>query len=168
VIAAGGSLNSFLVTNGLSRIRSILIVPIGLNAGVPNQLVNPFSSAPSTTAPYSYLTNFNVSIAGSPHYTQSQYYTYEMFQQEILQRGLNSNLELGLGSGLISQTEWNAGYRYVYVDLSRKQSQGSDDVSKSIYIDGVNSSSVSIQYHIFVKYQKQVQIDPSTGQLIIK
>jgi len=91
-----------------------------------------------------------------------------MFQQEILQRGINGNLELGIGSGLIDQVSWNAGYRFIYVNLERKQSQGVDDVSKSVYIDGTNSSAVSMQYHIFVKYQKQINIDPSTGQLIIK
>jgi len=169
VIAPTISLNSFLVTNGLSRLRSILIFPVATNAtGTINNLVSPWTSCPSTTAPYAFIKNFNVRIGGSPHYSENMFYSWQMFQEEIKQRGLNGNLELGLGSGLLNQLEWNAAYRFIYIDLTRKAGQGVDDVAKSIHIDGTNASTVPIMYHIFVEYQKSINVDLSTGQLIIQ
>lgn len=166
-IANGSALNSFLVTNGLSRIRSILIMPVQTDAtGVINNFTNPWSSSPSTTAPYAFMRNFNIRIGGSPHYAENVFYSWQMFQDEILARGINGNLELGLGSGLLNQLEWNAGYRFIYVDLSRKTGQGMDDVSKSIHLDGINASGYHTQYHIFVEYQKMIHVDLSTGQLV--
>jgi len=166
LIQNNASLNSFLVTNGLSRIRSLLVMPVNTD-GTVNNFLNPCSSCPSTTAPYAFVKNFNVRIGGSPHYAENQFYSWQMFQDEIRSRGINGNLELGLGSGLLSQLEWNAGYRFLYVDLSRKTGQGADDVSKSIHLEATNASGVPIQYHVFVEYQKSINVDLSTGQLVI-
>ena len=174
IIKTTESLNSFLVTNGLSRIRSILIMPVsagyinGNNDLVTlNNFTNPWTSCPTTTAPYAFLKHFNVRIGGSPHYSENIFYSWQTFQEEICARGLNGNLEFGLGSGLLNQLEWNAAYRFIYVDLSRKPGQGQDDVSKSIHLDGTNSSGAPMQYHIFVEYQKSINVDLSTGQLVI-
>lgn len=163
-IANGGALNSFLVTNALSRIRSILVFPVAANQ---NNMLSPFSSCPSTTMPYALISNFNVRIGGSPHYSESQFYGWEQFKEEISARGVNGNLELGLGSGLLNELEWNAGYRFLYVDLSRKSSQGQDDVAKSVILEGINRAGIDVVYHVFVEYQKSVTISQSTGQLIL-
>lgn len=169
VQAPNQQLTSFLVTNGLSRIRSVLIVPIATNAGgTLNNLQSPFSSCPTTTAPYAYVRNFNIRIGGSPWYSENQFYGWEHYQEEIKSLGVNGNLETGLSSGLINQCEWNAAYRYIYVDLTRKASQGIDDQSKSIHLDLINGSALPIQYHVYVCYQKKVTIDVATGQLVIQ
>ena len=169
VVLPNGSLNSFLVTNGLSRIRSLLIFPVATSAdGSINNLLSPFSSCGTTTAPYAYVRNFNVRVGGSPHYIENIFYTWQTFQDEIKQLSINGGLELGLGSGLINSTEYNAGYRYIYTNLSRKTGPGSDSMAKSIHVDLINSCAYPIIYYIYVCYQKELTVDVSTGQLIIQ
>jgi len=168
-IANGASFNSFLVMNAVSRIRSILIVPIQNRDAVPGTdvLQSPFSSCPTTTAPYAFVRNFNVRIAGSPHYLENVSYGWEHFMHEIRQCGLNGGNDLTLGSGLLNYTDWNAGYRFIYVDLTKKAGQGVDNISKSITLDGTNSSGVTMDYHVFVKYQKEINVDCNSGQIVI-
>lgn len=163
-IENGASLNSFLVTNALSRVKSVLVFPV---ASSQNNMLSPFSSCPTTTMPYAFMSQFNVKVGGSPHYPEGQAYSWEHYKEEIAGRGVNSNLEVGLGSGLLNELEWNAAYRFLYVDLSRKASQGQDDVAKSIILEGKNTSGVAVTYHVFVEYQKSVTINQSTGQLIL-
>lgn len=165
----GESFNSFLITSGLSRIRSILIVPMSSYASPsPNVLLSPFTSCPTTCAPYAFVDSFNVRLGGSPVYSQNQYYSYEMFQEEILARGINGNKSPYLCSGLINQTEWDRAYRFIYVDLARKAGQGVDNVSKSITIDGRNASGKELFFSIFVQYQKEVRVNVETGKLVLE
>lgn len=163
-IAVGHSLNSFLVTNSLSRIRSVLVFPVDATR---DNMLSPFSSCPTTSAPYAFVSNFNVRIGGSPHYAESQLYGWENFQQEIASRGVNGNLELGLGSGLLNECIWNAGYRFLYVDLSKKASSASDDTSKSVILEGKNISGQPLVFHVFVEYEKSITVNQSTGQLVL-
>jgi hypothetical protein len=164
----GHTFNSFLVSAGVSRIRSILIVPMSVNPTTePNIMLSPFSSCPTTCAPYAFVDSFNVRIGGSPLYSQNQYYSYEMFQEEILARGVNGNKSPYMCSGLINQTEWDRAYRYIYVDLSRKAGQGQDNVSKQITLDGRNASGKKLNFLIYVEYQKEVRVNIETGQLVL-
>lgn len=164
-IEVGHSLNSFLVTNSLSRIRSVLVFPVDARK---DNMLSPFTSCPTTTAPYAFVSNFNVRIGGSPHYAESQLYGWENFQQEIASRGVNGNLELGLGSGLLNECQWNAGYRFLYVDLRKKASSASDDMSKSVILEGKNISSQPLVFHVFVEYEKSITVNQSTGQLVLE
>jgi hypothetical protein len=133
----------------------------------PNIMLSPFSSCPTTCAPYAFIDSFNVRIGGSPLYSQNQYYSYEMFQEEILARGVNGNKSPYMCSGLINQTEWDRAYRYIYVDLSRKAGQGQDNVSKQITLDGKNASGKKLNFLIYVEYQKEVRVNVETGQLVL-
>jgi hypothetical protein len=162
-LAHGNSLNSFLVSNALTRIRSVLVFPV---ASSQNNMLSPFSSCPTTCMSYAFMNNFNVKIGGSNHYQEGQVYSWEHFREEISKRGVNGNMELGLGSGLINELEWNAGYRFLYVDLRKKASQAQDDMAKSVYLEGTNISGVAVTYHVFVEYEKQITINMSTGQLV--
>jgi len=167
-IGDGRSFNSFLVTSGLSRIRSILLVPMSdYAAPSPNVLLSPFTSCPTTCSPYAFVDQFNIRLGGSPVYSQNQYYSYEMFQEEILARGVNGNKSPFMCSGLINQTEWDRSYRYIYVDLARKAGQGADNVSKSITIDGHNISGKSLLFLIYVQYQKELRVNVETGKLVL-
>ena len=86
------------------------------NAGAGNAnvepLTSPWDSAPSTTAPFSSLSNINVLVSGKNIFNQNLLYTYETFQQEVSRTGLNGGLTDGLASGLISQRMFENGYAY--------------------------------------------------------
>lgn len=167
-VKANQPLNAHSLGNSQSRIRGLLVFPVrtfDLN-NPQNPFLSPFTSSPSTTAPYAIVSNFNVKIAGSNHYTEGSInYSWETFQGEILKRGLNANLERSLGSGLLNQLEWESGYRFLYVDLTRKTGQGSDDVAKSVTVDLINSSPHCITYHFFIEFEKEITLNVSTGQL---
>ncbi len=163
-IPVNGSLNSFLVSNAISRVKSILVFPV---MAAQNNMLSPFSSCPTTCMPYAFVSNFNVRVGGSPHYAENQVYSWESFKEEISQRGINGNLEVGIGSGLLNELEWNSAYRFLYIDLSRKASQAQADVAKSIILEGKNASAYPVVYHVFVEYEKTVTISQSSGQLIL-
>ena len=79
----------------------------------------------------------------------------------------NGGLSLGMSSGILSQSDFENGYGYVYVDLSRKISQASDDVSRSIQVVGTNASAVSVDYYCIIGYERGLTINTSTGSLVI-
>jgi hypothetical protein len=168
--ASGGQINQ-IISNGISRIRSILIVPqLASSANsITNQspMNSPFSSSPSTTCPFAYISNFNVLISGQAHYQTNILYGYETFLQEIRQAGsINEGYSNGMSSGLISYPDWCAGFHFMYVDLSRKSGQAQDNVSKSIQIVGTNACSLAVEYHVIVNYQREFEINCSTGALV--
>ena len=183
---AKGATVSRLLTNGISRPRYLLIVPQlagavngSLETGLPSAYAtgvgqigspmnSPFSSSPGTTGFQAGITNLNVLVSGQCIYAQNFMYGFEEWLQEV--RGcnsLNGGIPLALSSGLLSQNDWENGYRYGFVDLSRRVSQSNDDISRSLQLQFVNSSAYMCDYHIIVGYEKQVQISTSTGALII-
>ena len=169
-VAPAASLNSRLLHNGVSRLRSVLVVPV-VSAKDASQnnlspLLSPFSSCPTTTAQLAYMSNFNIRVAGSPHYLENINYGFQHFNNEIRALSLNGGLDKQVGSGLLNFSDWNAAYRFIYVNLSRKDGQGMDDVAKAVTIDGKNDSGRTMTYHVFIEYQKVVHINISTGQLI--
>ena len=183
-ITVGGQISQ-IISNGIARIRSILIVPqlsasihgsrsvfdtaytgAGIRLGSTSQ--SPFSSSPSTTCPHANLTQFNVLIGGSPHYSENINYTWQNFLYETKgSNSLNGGLSDNLCSGLINYEEWMAGYHYIYVDLSRKESIGDDNIARSIEIRGTNSSNCIMDYVIIVNYSREINISTTTGELTI-
>ena len=48
-------------------------------------------------------------------------YGYEQFVLEVRgSNAINGGIPLGLSSGLLSQNDWENGYRFVYIDLYRR------------------------------------------------
>ena len=80
---------------------------------------------------------------------------------------VNGGLYLGLSSGILSQSDFENGYGFVYVDLSRNISQASDDTSRSIQVVGLNSSAVMVDYYCIVGYERSITLSTSTGSLVI-
>jgi len=183
-VKAGGAISQ-IITSGISRPRYLLIVPqissaihgtTTLNTDTTRQGANalgspmnsPFSSAPGTTAPYSAISNFNVLISGSALYQSNLNYGFETYLQEVrASNALNGGVSLGLSSGILTQQDWESGYRFYYVDLSRKASQAQDDISRSIQLIGVNSSAYNCDYFVFVGYEREFTVSTATGSLVI-
>jgi len=181
-VAAGGQVSQIL-TNGVSRARYLLIYPflassingstnitdaanIGQVLGTP--MNSPFTSCPSTTCPQAAITNANILLSGSNLYQSNINYNFEHYLQEVrASNSINGGLSLGMSSGLLSQSDFENGYRIHYFDLSRKVSQASDDISRSLQVVFTNASKVSMDYYYVIGYCREIQISTSTGSLVI-
>jgi len=185
-VAAGANFSQIL-TNGISRARYLLICPqhsasthgaataaastYSTTIVVPtgtSPMNSPFSSSPATCLPYSSITSFNVLESGVNHYQSNLSFRWENWLEEVRQsNSLQGGLQLGLSSGLLSQQDYENGYGFIYVDLSRKQSQASDDVARSIQVVGTNSSLVAMDLYCIIGYEREITISTATGSLII-
>ena len=184
-IASGQSVSQIL-TNGISRPRYLLIIPQmagAINGSARASLTSqyaagvgplgspmnsPFSSSPATCGFQSAVTNLNVMVSGQTVYQQNLNYNFEEFLQEVRgSNSLNGGIPLGLSSGLLTQNDFENGYGFIFIDLSRRISQSNDNVSRSIQVQFVNSSAYMADFQYIVAYQKELQLSTSTGALII-
>jgi hypothetical protein len=183
---ASGSNVSQILTNGVSRPRYLLIIPQlagSVNGSLKDNLTtsyvagvgqlgtpmnSPFSSSPGTTAPQASITNLNVLVSGQNIYQSNYTYGFEEWLQEVRgSNALNGGISLGLSSGLLSQNDWENGYRFIYVDLSRRISQPNDDISRSIQVIFTNSANIAMDYFYIIGFEKSITLSTSTGSLII-
>ena len=176
---------SQILTNGISRPRYLLICPQmsnQINGSATNSLAStyvggvqcgypmnsPFSSSPATSGCQAAISNLNILVSGTNIYQSNYIFGYEEFLQEVRgSNALNGGIPLGLSSGLLSQNDWENGYRFVYVDLSRRLSQANDDISRSIQIIFTNVATYQCDYFVFVGFEKQIDLSTSTGALVI-
>ena len=167
---------SQILTNGISRPRYLIGIPQLASAFVPNggtgtgygPMASPFSSAPGTCCPQARLINFNVLLSGTNLYQNAYTMNFESFLQELRQCNcLNGGLDLGISNGLISQSDWENGYGFVFVNLDRKDSQANDDISRTIQVQYTNGSNVPIDYFWIVGFERTISINTSTGSLVI-
>jgi hypothetical protein len=170
-IGVGANFNQIL-TNSIAKGRRLIGVPMiaaayntAGSSGTIAPMNSPFTSSPNTTSA-SPLTNFNVMLSGTNLYQQNLNYSSEHFIQEIRSQSLNGCLSLGMSSGLISQLEYEAGYRFIVSDISRSPSKASDNVSKSVQVIGTNSGKYPIDIFWFLEFSREVEIDIATGSLI--
>jgi hypothetical protein len=95
-------------------------------------------------------------------------YGFEEWLQEVRgSNAINGGISLGLSSGLLSQNDWENGYRFCYVDLSRRISQPNDDISRSIQVIFTNSATYACDYYFIIGFENQLTLSTSTGSLII-
>ena len=136
---AANSLFSHIVTNGVSRFRRLIGIPMisslanyaGATAFI-SPMTSPFTSCPGIVSGQS-ITNFNVLLSGVNVFAQNLNYGFETFFQELRKaNSINGGNSLGLSSGLLSQYDSENAYRYLCVDLSRKSSEAVDNISRSI------------------------------------
>ena len=165
-----GSFN-FLVSNGINRIRSVLVVPFvsqsnvsGLNTAI-TPLTTPCSASPAMPDPIM-ITNFNILISGMNLFISNELYDFEAFREQLMSANqLNGNLTTGLTSGQISEDDFARGYRYYYGDCSRSL-PSEENVSRSVQIIGENKSTVPVDLYVFVEFMKEITIDLTTGARI--
>jgi len=168
---SGANINS-LVSNGIAGIKSVLVIPYHSQQTVSTVVqANPIQSCfdpagGGPTSPLSYLSNFNVVISGQNAIYNSQRYSYEAFLNQLNgQNSINGNQVDGLGSGLISQMDFENCYNHYYVNVERclPIEKG---VSKSVSIVGQNISSLPIDLYVFVEYAISVSINVLLGSRV--
>jgi hypothetical protein len=159
---------NILVSNGISDIQSVLVVPFlspSANGTSYSTLLSPFSTSGATPDPIT-LTNFNILVSGINLFLNNEYYDYEQFNQELKSSNqLNGNLTTGLTSGLISEDAFSRGMRYYYGNCARVL-PSEVGVSRSVQIQGQNVSLVQCNLMVFVEFKRSITIDLSTGARI--
>ena len=185
-VAANGLMNN-LVTNGISNIKSVLILPFFSSTAADSGTVytNRFSTNISTntgflkgipvfqspfdpagtgpTSPLAHLTQFNVQISGQNAIYNTQRYIWEEFNHQLYgQNAVNGGLTDGITSGLIDRQSFDLEYCYYYVNVERMLPVEMS-VPKSVQILGTNLSSKAMDYFVFVEYGVEIQIDALTG-----
>ncbi len=170
-----GSQFNFLLTNGISNIKSVLILPFFPNILTKDELgatetvgypvyQSPFDCAGcGPTSPLTSIQNFNVVVAGQNMIYNTQQYNFEQFLNQLVGvNSINANLTDGLTSGLIDFKSFQQAYSYYYVNCSRMLPID-EAVPKSVSIQGTNISQSSVQYLCFIEYGVQVSVDVLTG-----
>lgn len=158
-----------LITNGISGIQTILVLPF-YNAAF-NQNVSPIQSpftseGGGTTSPLCLLGNFNVVISGQNAIYNTERYTYEQFTQQLYGlNAVNGGLTSGVNSGLINQLDFENMYNYYAVNVSRMLPI-EESVPKSVNIIGQNLTNFNIDLYVFVNYKTSVSIDVLTGSRV--
>jgi hypothetical protein len=177
---------SFLVTNGIPNVRSVLVIPflpkasngtaqtyntaVGTNtvnvAGITtSSLLSPFSTSGATPDPIS-LTNFQIQVSGKNLFNTNLQYDFESFYEQLASSNqLNGGLTTSMASGLIGKEDFQWLYRYYYGNCSRSI-PSEDGVAKAIQILGTNNSSVTIDLMVFVEFQREITVDVRTGARI--
>jgi hypothetical protein len=167
---------NILVSNGISDIQSVLVVPFITAAAnnttvasatnaVLSTLLSPFSTSGATPDPI-IISNFNILVSGMNLFLNNQLYDFEQFNQELKSSNqLNGSLTTGLASGLISEDMFERGYRYYYGNCSRILPSEAG-VSRSVQIQGKNESLVDCNLMVFVSFKRSITIDISTGARI--
>lgn len=189
-VASNGMLNN-LLTNGISNVKSVLVLPFfssnaanntpnavpsrggvilssntGFTQGIP-VYQSPFDTAGcGTTSPLSHLTNFNIQVSGQNAIYNLQKYNFEQFNNQLYgQNAVNGGLTDGITSSLISRQAFDLLYCYYYVNIERMLPV-EQSVPKSIQLIGQNTSSRQMDYICFIEYGTEVSIDALTGSRV--
>lgn len=167
-VGAGQTFNN-LITNGISNIASVLVLPYFTTAanGNVNPLYSPFDAAGTgPTSPLCLLSNFNVVVSGSNALYNTQKYSYQQFVEQLSGcNSINGSQTDGLCSSLISLLDFETAYNYYYVDVSRMLDI-EKSVPKSVSIQGQNMSAKAIDLIVFIAYRQQLKIDVLTGSRV--
>ena len=165
-----------LITSGISRLRGLLMVPIlSGNSNQCNGLdakQSPFSSCPSTTFPYTKVTNFQIQISGRPVYSVPLSHTFMYYNTGVkpeLSINGGSLRSMGMSSGCISKSDFENGYGYYYCDLTNIESEAEDNASKAVQVlfqNNVQSSFITLDFYIYLFFQKQIGLNVSNGAFI--
>jgi len=158
-----------IVSNGITGLQYLVVIPVA-NQATP-QYQSPFDTCPGTTCPLATIDNFQVQIGGKNIFQQGFQYTYENFLFELSSiNAKNGGALTGSCSGLISQHDFNFGYRYYVCDLSRRASY-ENNKPQSVAVLGTNvnkfeGAPVPMDYIVIIAYNKQLNIDTITGQVV--
>jgi len=167
-VAAGQTFN-FLATNGISQPTAVIVIPYvskASNTGLTSVPIyqSPFASEPGTTSSIP-ITQFNIQVSGTNIFQDNFQYDYQQFLTELASiNAINGGASTGLTSGLISQKDFQYGYRYLVADLSRRLPN--DDISRSISVTGVNGSETAIDLLVIIEYRRKLTFDLSTGGIV--
>ena len=163
-VPAGGTIST-MVTSAHRKMRYLLIhtsLADAANGNIPPH-ASPFTSSPATCMPFSSITNFDVRIANKSIFAQPINYGYDQFAEMRAHASISAGRDLGLSTGLISKSDYDNGYGYMWVDLGRYETDVSDNTLKNLQVRGVNNTQVAVHYRFFLATEHQFSMSTSTG-----
>ena len=164
---------SFLVSNGIPNLRGCLVCPflprtsngVAGVATTTDTILSPFCSSPASPDPIS-LTNFNIQVSGKNLFITNLLYDYEVFAEQLVSSNqLNGSLTTSLASGQIGFSEFEGLYRYYYGNVSRSI-PSEDGVAKAVQVLGTNNSTQTINFVVFLEFERTMTIDLRSGARI--
>lgn len=174
---APSSAFTYLITNGIANVKSVLVLPfhssaasgtyLGNSVG-PATLCPPFQSpfdpaGGGPTSPYCLFTNFNVQVSGQNAIYNVERYSFEQFANQLYgQNSVNGGMTDGLCSGLVGFKDFEQEYCYYYVNVSRMLPI-EEAVPKAINLIGISQSALNIDMYVFISYGVEVSIDILSG-----
>lgn len=173
VAANNGTVNS-LLTNGISNLKSVLLIPFyseqagQANTGIVGSSIpvyqSPFDPAGCCcTSPLSLLTNFNVVVSGQNAIYNTTRYSFQLFNNQLYgANSVNGGLIEGVTSGLIDHLGFEMEYCYHYVNVERMLPI-EQSVPKSVQVIGQNTSAKAINLFCFIEYGAEISLNLLTG-----
>jgi hypothetical protein len=172
-IPAGGTFSQ-LVQSGIKNPLGICMIPLISGTTVVNltgpvtlasltsgeQFQSPYDMCPGTFAPIS-LTNLQCALGGVNMLQSSLYYTWENFLEQVALAESLTSTDMGIGTGLISQSWWEMN-RVYYVDLARGREADKASM-RNLTISFNNNSLVPITLMVFTVYLDKLVVDVETG-----
>ncbi len=159
---------NFLLTNGISNVKSILVLPFfskihdTVDMPVWTSPFDPAGCGP-TSPMTSVINNFQIVMAGQNMFYNTQKYGFEQFLNQFVgNNSINGNLTDGLTSGLVDFHKFNSSYSYFFCNTSRKLPVD-ESVPMSISIQGDSKSAIAVKFVVFISYGVQVSLDVLTG-----
>ena len=169
-----------LLTNGLSHLKGLLIIPyIGTNSNPVSETAfiapyqSPFACEPAgNTSRDIVLTNINVLVGGAAILQQAQLYDYEQYVNELSScEAINGGLSRGLNNGLISFEQFQLNKRFYFFDLSRRM-PAEQGIPKSVQlqcqIEKPSYMTADSEVHLmcFLVYSKKFGFDLESGVVL--
>ena len=172
-IPAGGTFSQ-LVQSGIKNPLGICMIPLISGTTVVNltgpvtlagvssgeQFQSPYDMCPGTFAPIS-LTNLQVALGGVNMLQSSLFYTWENFLEQVALAESLTSTDMGIGTGLISQSWWDVN-RVYYVDLARGREADKASM-RNLTVSFKNNSLVPITLMVFTIYLDKITLDVETG-----
>ena len=157
-----------IILSSVTNCKGVLIIPFQDATCFANTLGAPlqaFCAEPGLPSPCGYLTNFNITVGGSPVYPEVKgLWETQVWLDELSQLGINGGAELGVGSSLISQSMFENGLRYYWINLERCFTDSR--IPQSIAMVGNNGSNMTLALHCFVITKQSVMINIATGKVV--
>lgn len=154
---------SRLITNSLSRLRKLVILPFYSDA-----MTSPFTNfaSGSLSSPYAHLKNFNVQISGIPVYPQPLNRNTE-FYRELLADTLNGGIvHSQVNTCQISEYAYQRLGGAIIVDISRHDA-ATDDMAQSVLLEYQYAGKVACELLVYCYYEKEVSINAELGNLVL-
>jgi len=127
-----------------------------------SQYQSPYDPCPASYSPIS-LINLQCTLGGVNVLNTSMYYSYENFLEQIMLAETLTSADIGISTGLISQSWWEMN-RVYWIDLGRG-TEAEKATTRNLNISFLNNSLVSIDVLVYTVYLDKFILNVETGQV---
>ena len=127
-----------------------------------SQYQSPYDTFPASYSPLS-LTNLQVTLGGVNVLNTSLFYSYENFLEQIQLAETLTSTDIGIATGLISQSWWEMN-RVYWIDLGRG-TEAEKATTRNLNISFNNNNNVPIDIMVFTVYLDKFILNVETGQV---